>query len=75
MGLSFDATCFLAAAIALTISLWLSRPIRSSLGLLVILTGRAVLLSVAGEKHTELFETQAEAYATAAAHFGKRALQ
>ena len=30
---------FLAAAIALTISLWLSRPIRSSLGLLVILAG------------------------------------
>ena len=30
---------FLAAAIALTVSLWLSRPIRSSLGLLVILAG------------------------------------
>jgi len=30
---------FLAAAIALTISLWLSRPIRSSLGLVVILAG------------------------------------
>jgi len=35
----FTPLVFLAAAIALTVSLWLSRPIRSSLGLLVILAG------------------------------------
>jgi hypothetical protein len=30
---------FLIAAIALTINLWMDRPVRSSLGLLVILAG------------------------------------
>jgi APA family basic amino acid/polyamine antiporter len=38
-GYPITPIVFLGAAVALTVSLWLSRPIRSSLGLLVILAG------------------------------------
>ena len=38
-GYPFTPIIFLAAAMALTINLWMSRPVRSSLGLIVILAG------------------------------------
>ncbi len=39
MGYPFTPIVFLLAAVALTINLWMVRPVRSSLGLLVILAG------------------------------------
>jgi APA family basic amino acid/polyamine antiporter len=39
MGYPFTPIVFLLAALALTINLWMVRPVRSSLGLLVILAG------------------------------------
>jgi uncharacterized membrane protein len=39
MGYRWSALLFIAAALALTADLWIEQPVRSSLGVLVILAG------------------------------------
>ena len=48
LGLSLDSAHLFSLGIALTVNLWMVRPVRSTLGLLVIAGGSSVLLSAGG---------------------------